>query len=88
MLCTGSECGKSKVKRILRLPYPIQIMINQKQPENVEYFNRLGKVITNDLACTREIKYRVAMSKAAFKKKKKKKKKNFFNSKLRKKCYI
>jgi len=60
-------------------------MIDQKQPENVEYFNRLGKVI-NDLAYTREIKYRVAMSKAAFKKKtKKKKKKNFFNSKLRKK---
>jgi len=59
-------------------------MTDQKQPENVEYFNRLGKLITNDLACTREIKYRVAMSKAAFKKKKKM---NFFNNKL-KKYYI
>ena len=36
----------------------------------MEYFNRLGNVITNDVTCTREIKYRVAISKAAFKKKK------------------
>jgi hypothetical protein len=65
-------------------------MIDQKQLENVEYFKYLGSMITNDARCTREIKYRIAMAKAAFNKKK-----NLFTSKLdlnlRKKlvkCYI
>jgi hypothetical protein len=51
-------------------------------------------MITNDARCTREMKCRIAMAKAAFKKKKKKNK-TAFNSKLdlnlRKKlvkCYI
>jgi hypothetical protein len=44
-------------------------MIDQKQPENVEYFNCLGSMITNDARCTREIKSRIAMAKAAFNKK-------------------
>jgi hypothetical protein len=55
----------------------------------VEYFNYLGSVITNDARCTREIKSRIAMAKAAFNKK------TLFTSKLdlylRKKlvkCYI
>ena len=30
---------KTKAMRILRHPPPIQIMIDHKQPENVEYFN-------------------------------------------------
>jgi len=30
---------KTKAMRILRQPSPIQIMIDHKQPENVEYFN-------------------------------------------------
>jgi hypothetical protein len=65
-------------------------MIDQKQLENVEYFNYLGSIITNDARCTHEIKSRIAMAKAAFNKKKK-----LFTSKLvlnlRKKlvkCYI
>jgi hypothetical protein len=65
-------------------------MIDQKQLENVEYFNYLGSMITNDARFTREIKSRIAMAKAAFSKKK-----NLFTSKLdvnvRKKlvkCYI
>jgi hypothetical protein len=65
-------------------------MIDQKQLENVEYFNYLGSVITNDARCTREIKSRISMAKATFNKKKK-----LFTSKLdlnlRKKlvkCYI
>jgi hypothetical protein len=68
----------------------MKIMIDQKQLENVEYFNYLGSMITNDARCTREIKSRIAMAKAAFNKKK-----NIFTSKLdlnlRKKlvkCYI
>ena len=47
----------------------MKIMIDQKQVENVEYFNYLGSMITNDARCTREIEYRIAMAKAAFNKK-------------------
>jgi hypothetical protein len=57
--------------------------------ENVEEFNYFGSMITNDARCTREIKARIAMAKAAFNKK------TLFASKLdlelRKKlakCYI
>ena len=35
---------KTKVARILRQPSPILIMIDQKQPENVEYFKYLGSM--------------------------------------------
>ena len=35
---------------------PLQIMVDQKQLENVKYFNYVGSVITNDASCTREIK--------------------------------
>jgi hypothetical protein len=38
--------------------------------ENVEEFNCLGSMITNDATSTREIKARIAMAKAAFNKKK------------------
>jgi hypothetical protein len=76
--------------RISRQPYPIKIMIYQKQLENVEYFNYFGSMITNNARCTREIKSRIAMTKAAFNNKK-----ILFTSKLdlklRKKlvkCYI
>jgi len=64
-------------------------MIDQKQWKNVEYFNYLGSVITNDARCTHEIKSRIAMAKAVFNKK------TYFTIKfdlnLRKKlvrCYI
>ena len=49
---------------------PVQIMIGQKQPENVEYFNYFDN-ITNDVRCACEIKSRVTMAKAALKNKKK-----------------
>jgi hypothetical protein len=75
--------------RISRQPYPIKIMTDQKQLENVEYFSYLGSMMTNDARCTREIKSRIAMAKAAFNKM------TLFTSKLdlnlRKKlvkCYI
>jgi hypothetical protein len=77
---------RTKVMRISRQPFPIQIMIDQKQPENVGYINYLGSMITNDARCIREI----AIAKTAFNKKK-----TLFTSKLnlnlRKKvvkCYI
>jgi hypothetical protein len=61
-----------------RQPSPIQILIHQKQPENVEYFNCLGSMITNYARCTREIKSRIAMANIAFNKKKK----TLFTSKM------
>ncbi|GFG33363.1 hypothetical protein Cfor_09992, partial [Coptotermes formosanus] len=61
--------GKIKVLRISRQLSPIQIIVDQKQPENVEYFNYVGSMI-NDATCTREIKSRVAIATAAFTKKK------------------
>ena len=58
--------------------------------ENVECYKYFGSMLTNDGRCTREIKSRIAMAKAAFSKKK-----TLFTSKLdlnlRKKlikCYI
>jgi hypothetical protein len=81
---------KTKVLRISRQPSAMKIMIDQKQLENVEYFNYLGSMITNDARCTHEIKSTITTVKAAFNKKK-----NLFTSKLdfnlRKKlvkCYI
>jgi hypothetical protein len=61
---------ETKVLRISRQPSTLQFMIDQKELENVEYFNYLGSVITNDTRCTRGIKSRNAMAKAAFNRKK------------------
>ncbi len=90
MLWHGNECGKTKVKRISRQRSPVTIMIGEKQLENVECFNYLGSMLTNDGRCKREIKSRIIMAKVAFTKKK-----TLFASKLdldlRKKlikCYI
>jgi hypothetical protein len=52
--------------RLSREPSPVHIMTDQKQLENVEYFNYLCNLITN-ARCTREIiQGRIAMTKAAF----------------------
>jgi hypothetical protein len=64
-----------KVMRISRQLSPINTMVGQKQSD-VEYFNYLGSMITNDARCTREIKPWIAMAKSAFNKK------NLFTSKL------
>jgi len=55
---------------------PITDYDSQQQPENVEYFNYLGSMITYDARCTYEIKSRNAKAKAAFNKK------TLFTSKL------
>ena len=60
---------KAKVNGISRQPFSVDVMTNQKQLENVEYFNYLGNMITNDARCTLEIKFKTAMAKAAFNKK-------------------
>ena len=81
---------KTKVMRISRQPFPVKIMIDQKQLENVESFKYLGSILTKDKICTCEIKCRTTMAKSAFNKKR-----ALFTStldlKLRKKlvkCYI
>jgi hypothetical protein len=55
--------------RISRQQTPLQIKIDNRPVENVEEFNYLGSMITNYARCTREIKARIAMAKAAFNKK-------------------
>jgi len=60
---------KTKVIRISRQPFPVKIMMYQKQLENVEIFEYLCSILTNDGRCTCEIKCRIAMAKAAFYKK-------------------
>jgi hypothetical protein len=69
--CYGMEMNveKTKVMRISRQPFPVKIMIDQKQMENVESFKYLGSMLTNGGRCTCEIKSRIAMTKAAFNKK-------------------
>jgi hypothetical protein len=53
---------KSSMMGISRQASPIHIMVHQTQPENMEYLNRVGSIITNDKRCTREVKPRIAMS--------------------------
>ena len=60
---------QTKAMRISRQPFPVKIMIDQKQLENVESFKYLGSVLTNDRRCMCEIKSSIAMAKAAFNKK-------------------
>ena len=77
--------------RISRQPSPVTITVDQKQLENVKCFKYLGSMLTDDGKCTCEIKFGIAVEKAAFNKKKT----DLFTSKLdlnlRKKlvkCYI
>jgi len=41
--------------RISRQPFPVKIMIDQKQLENVESLKYLGSMLTNDGRCTCEL---------------------------------
>jgi hypothetical protein len=51
--------------RISRQPFPVKIMIDQKQLENVVSFKYLGSILTNEGRCTCEIKCKIAIAKAA-----------------------
>ena len=61
---------KTKVMRISRQPFPVKIMIDQKQLENVEFIKYLRSILTNDGRSTCEIKCSIPMTKAAINKKK------------------
>jgi len=56
---------ETKVMRIPRQPSHVQIMIDQIQSESVKYCNYLGGMITNNVICKREFKYRISVAKAA-----------------------
>jgi len=64
----GKNVERTKVMRISRKPFPLKIMIDQKQLQKVESIKYLGSMLTNDGRCTCEIKSRIAMKKAAFNK--------------------
>jgi AmiR/NasT family two-component response regulator len=68
--CYGMETNveKTDVMRISRQSFPVKVMIDQKQLENVESFKCLGSMLTIDGRCMLEIKPRIAMAKAAFNK--------------------
>jgi hypothetical protein len=68
--CYGMEMNveKTKVMRILRKPFSVKIMIDQKQLQNAESFKYLGSMLTNDGRCTCEIKCRIAVAKVSFNK--------------------
>jgi len=53
-ICYGMEMKVKNTKtiRISMQPFPIQIIIDQKQLEAIEYFNYLGSLIRNDARCT------------------------------------
>jgi hypothetical protein len=70
--CCGMEINveETKVIRIPRQPSHAQIMIDQVQSESVEYCNYLCGMVTNNVICTREFKYRISVTKAAVNKKK------------------
>jgi len=52
--CYGMQINvkKTQVLRISRQPFPVKIMIDQKQLENVESFKHFGSILTNDGRCT------------------------------------
>jgi hypothetical protein len=53
--CSGIEIKveETKVIGMTRRPSPVLIRRDLKQINNMEYFNYLGSVITNNLRCTR-----------------------------------
>jgi hypothetical protein len=55
--------------RISRQTFPVKLMTDQKQLENVECLKYLGSILTNDVRRTCEVKCRIALAKATFSKK-------------------
>jgi hypothetical protein len=70
-ICYGMEIYMeiNEVIRISRKPSPVQIITDQKQLANVDHFEYLGSMITNDARCTRKIEIQDCHVKAAFNKK-------------------
>ena len=88
----GTEINveKTKAVRMSRQLCLVQVMVHQKELEDMEYFKYLSGIITNHARCTREINSSIAMSKAAFNNKKalSTSKLNFNLRKKPVKCYV
>jgi len=70
MLWNRNECGKTKVPNgILKEPPAVQIVTDKKQLENIKFCNYLGRMITKDAKCTRDIKSKTAIIKTTFQQK-------------------
>ena len=67
---------ETEVMKISRGQFPLAIVIDQKQLEDVEYFSYLARMKTDNARCTREIKFQIALAKSEFNQKK-----NLFTSK-------
>jgi hypothetical protein len=52
--------------RISREASQPQVMTDQQQLDNVEYFSYFGSMVTNDNRCTLEVKSRIATARATF----------------------
>jgi hypothetical protein len=70
MLWNGGRGGSSGGSNNIKEPSPVLILIDQKQLENVGYFNHLDSMITKNNGCTCEIKSTIALAKAPFNRKK------------------
>jgi len=56
---------ETKVMRISRQSFPVQIRTEQKQLQNVENFKYFGSMIANDARCTCENKSRISTEKSS-----------------------
>jgi hypothetical protein len=61
---------ETEVMKISRGQFPLAIVIDQKQLDDVEYFSYLARMKTDNARCTREIKFQIALAKSAFNQKK------------------
>jgi hypothetical protein len=63
--CFGMEMNveETKVMRISMETSPLQILIDQKQLENVKCFDCLGSITTNNTRYVREIKSKIVWQK-------------------------
>ena len=61
----GIDMNVANTKIIVtkKQPSPIEIMIDQRQPENVDCCSYLGSVIANVARCTCDMKYRISHDK-------------------------
>ena len=60
---------KKQINENFKTAIPSNNYDRPKEMENMECFKYLGSMLTNDGTCTREIKSRISMAKAAFSKK-------------------
>jgi len=66
--CSGMETSvgggkKTRLMRISRQTFPVQIVRDRKRLENLKSFTYLGSVITKGARCVGEINSRVTMEK-------------------------